>query len=76
MDAESQHILGVGMVGAHAETLIAEGALAVEMGALAQDVALMVHPHPTFSETIGEAAQALLGSATHVFAQKRERIVR
>ena len=71
MDAESQHILGVGMVGAHAEALIAEGALAVEMGALAQDVALMVHPHPTFSETIGEAAQALLGSATHVFAQKR-----
>jgi hypothetical protein len=71
MDAESQHILGVGMVGAHAEALIAEGALAVEMGALAQDVALTVHPHPILSETIGEAAQALLGSATHVFAQKR-----
>jgi dihydrolipoamide dehydrogenase len=70
MDADSQHLLGVGMVGAHAEALIAEGVLAVEMGALAQDVALTVHPHPTLSETVGEAAQALLGSATHVFAQK------
>ena len=71
MDAESQHLLGVGMVGAHAEALIAEGALAVEMGALAQDVALTVHPHPSLSETVGEAAQTLLGSATHVFAQKQ-----
>jgi dihydrolipoamide dehydrogenase len=59
------------MVGAHAEAPIAEGALAVEMGALAQDVALTVHPHPTLSETIGEAAQVLLGSATHVFARKK-----
>jgi dihydrolipoamide dehydrogenase len=54
-----------------AEALIAAGALAVEMRALAQDVALTVHPHPALSETVEEAAQALLGSATHVFAQKK-----
>jgi dihydrolipoamide dehydrogenase len=71
MDAASHHILGVGLVGPHAEALIAEGALAVEMGALAQDVGLTVHPHPAPSETVGEAAQSLLGSATHVFAPKQ-----
>ena len=40
------------------------------MGALAQDVALTIHPHPTLSETLGEAAEILLGSATHILTQK------
>ena len=67
MDQESQRVLGVGVVGRHAEALIAEGVLAVEMGAVAEDLALTIHPHPTLTETLGEAAEMLLGSATHVF---------
>ncbi|WP_404364240.1 dihydrolipoyl dehydrogenase [Marinobacter sp.] len=64
--ADTQRILGVGIVGRQAETLIAEGVLAVEMGAVAEDLALSVHPHPTLSETLGEAAQAFLGGAVHL----------
>jgi dihydrolipoamide dehydrogenase len=60
----------MGVVGPHAEALIAEGVLAVEMGAMAQDVALTIHSHPTLSETVGEAADILLGSATHVLPRK------
>ncbi|MGD8960757.1 MAG: hypothetical protein PVI27_12990 [Desulfobacteraceae bacterium] len=52
MDPQSERILGIGMVGRSAEALIAEGVLAVEMGALAQDLALTVHAHPTLSETL------------------------
>lgn len=70
MDPASHRVLGMGVVGQHAEALIAEGVLAVEMGALAQDVALTIHPHPTLSETVGEAAEILLGSATHVLPRK------
>ena len=69
-DAASHCVLGMGIVGPHAEALIAEGVLAVEMGVLAQDLALAIHPHPTLSETIGEAADVLLGSATHVLPRK------
>jgi dihydrolipoamide dehydrogenase len=58
------------VVGQHAEALIAEGVLAVEMGAVAQDVALAIHPHPTLSETVGEAAEVFLGSATHILPRK------
>jgi dihydrolipoamide dehydrogenase len=70
MDPVSHGVLGMGVVGQHAEALIAEGVLAVEMGAVAQDVALTIHPHPTLSETIGEAAEVFLGSATHVLPRK------
>jgi dihydrolipoamide dehydrogenase len=66
MDPASQGVLGMGVVGQHAEALIAEGSLAIEMGAMAQDVALTIHPHPTLSETVGEAAEVFLGSATHI----------
>ena len=52
MDPASHGVLGMGVVGPHAEALIAEGVLAVEMGAVAQDLALTIHPHPTLSETI------------------------
>jgi dihydrolipoamide dehydrogenase len=69
-DPASQRILGLGIVGRDAEALIAEGVLAVEMGAVAQDLALSIHPHPTLSETVGEAAQLLTGSATHTLARK------
>ncbi|MFY9943444.1 MAG: dihydrolipoyl dehydrogenase, partial [Desulfobacterales bacterium] len=71
IDPHSGRILGVGMVGRSAEALIAEGVLAVEMGALAQDLALTVHAHPTLSETLEEADALLLGSATHILPPGR-----
>jgi dihydrolipoamide dehydrogenase len=63
-------ILGVGVVGRGAEGLIAEGVLAIEMGALAEDVALSLHPHPTLSETEAEAAELFMGSPTHILPKK------
>lgn len=65
-DEESGRLLGVGIVGAHAETLIGEGVLAIELGAVAEDLALTVHAHPTLSEALGEAAELYLGLATHL----------
>ena len=66
IDPENGQILGVGIAGRDAGEMISEGVLAVEMGALAQDVALSIHPHPTLSESEEEAAEAFLGSATHI----------
>ncbi len=63
-------ILGVGITGRNTEGLIAEGVLAIEMGALAEDLALSLHPHPTLSETESEAAELYLGSATHLLSRK------
>lgn len=65
-DPDTQQVLGMGVVGRQAEALIAEGVLAVEMGAVAQDLALSIHPHPTLTETVGEAAAVFLGSPTHL----------
>lgn len=73
VDPETQRLLGFGMVGRHAEGLISEGVLAVEMGALAADVGLSIHPHPTLSETVGEAAEIFLGSVTHMLAKKEKK---
>jgi dihydrolipoamide dehydrogenase len=69
IDPKNGQILGLGIVGRDAGEMISEGVLAVEMGALAQDVALSIHPHPTLSESEGEAAEAFLGSATHILAK-------
>lgn len=66
INPENNQILGVGIVGREAGELISEGVLAVEMGALAQDVALSIHPHPTLSESEAEAAEVFLGRATHI----------
>ena len=66
VDPETQRILGIGIAGRDTEGLISEGVLAIEMGALAEDMALSIHPHPTLSETEGEAAEIFLGSATHI----------
>ena len=65
-DAESGRLLGMGIVGREAGEMISEGVLAIEMGALAEDVALTMHPHPTLSESEEEAAEAFLGTATHI----------
>ncbi len=67
----TKRILGMGVVGTGAENLIAEGVLAVEMGAVVEDLALTIHAHPTLSETVGEAAEAYLGLATHILPRKR-----
>ena len=62
----TQRILGVAMVGVNAGEMIAEGVLAVEMGAVARDLAESIHAHPTLSETVMESAELALGSATHL----------
>jgi dihydrolipoamide dehydrogenase len=71
LDAETEQILGVGIAGPGAGELIAEGVLAVEMGALAKDLALCIHPHPTLSETLMEAAETLYGTSTHIYRPKK-----
>jgi dihydrolipoamide dehydrogenase len=68
-DRATGRVLGVGIVGPGAGELIAEGALAIEMGALAEDVAHTIHPHPTLSETMMEAAEGILGHATHYYGR-------
>jgi len=71
VDPQSERVLGVGIVGAGAGELIAEGVLAVEMGALAKDIALTIHPHPTLSETVMNSAEVFFGTATDVYRPKR-----
>jgi dihydrolipoamide dehydrogenase len=68
---KSERVLGVGMVGPRAGELIAEGVLAVEMGATAADMKLSIHPHPTLSETLMEAAEVFFGQSTHVYKPRR-----
>jgi dihydrolipoamide dehydrogenase len=65
-DAKTDEVLGIHIVGNGASDLISEGALAVEMGAVLQDLNLTVHPHPTLSEAVREAAAVALGEAIHV----------
>ena len=72
-DPETGRILGLGIAGRGAESMIAEGVLAVEMGALAEDMALSIHPHPTLSETVGEVADIFLGSVTHLLPKERRK---
>jgi dihydrolipoamide dehydrogenase len=66
-DPETEQVLGMGIVGPGAGELIAEGALAVEMGLVARDVAETIHTHPTLAETVAEAAESLVGQATHLY---------
>jgi dihydrolipoamide dehydrogenase len=72
LDPASGRILGVGIVGPGAGELISEGALAIEMGTTAADLKLTIHPHPTLSETLMEAAEVFFGQATHVYRPKRK----
>ena len=71
VDPDTQRLLGVGIVGPGAGELIAEGVLAIEMGANATDIKMSIHPHPTLSETIMESAEVFFGHATHVYRPKR-----
>lgn len=72
IDPETDRILGMGLVGAGAGEMIAEGVLAIEMASLAKDVALSIHPHPTLSESVMEAAEVYYGHSTHVYRPKRK----
>ncbi len=72
VEPHTNRILGVGITGLGAGELIAEGVLAVEMGAVAEDLALTIHPHPTLSESLGIAAEMHLGTATDLYVPKRK----
>jgi dihydrolipoamide dehydrogenase len=71
LDPQTERVLGVGIVGAGAGELIAEGVLAVEMAALAKDIALTIHPHPTLSETVMQAAEVFFGTSTDIYRPKK-----
>ncbi len=71
VDPDTQRILGVGICGPGAGELIAEGVLAIEMGANVTDIKLTIHPHPTLSETIMESAEVFFGQSTHTYKPKR-----
>lgn len=71
VDPDTQRILGVGICGPGAGELIAEGVLAIEMGANITDLKLTIHPHPTLSETLMEAAEVFFGQSTHIYRPKR-----
>jgi dihydrolipoamide dehydrogenase len=71
-DEETGRIIGIGIVGPSAGDLIAEGALAIEMGCDAADIGLTIHPHPTLSETIGMAAEAFEGTITDLYLPKKK----
>jgi dihydrolipoamide dehydrogenase len=71
LDPATERILGVGICGIGAGEMIAEGVLAIEMGATAKDMAMTIHPHPTLTETVMEAAEVFFGTATHVFRPKK-----
>jgi len=71
IDPQTERVLGVGIVGAGAGELIAEGVLAIEMGALAKDIALTIHPHPTLSETLMNSAEVFFGTSTDIYRPKR-----
>jgi dihydrolipoamide dehydrogenase len=72
IDPDTERILGVGIAGSGAGELIAEGVVAIEMGATASDLKLSIHPHPTLTETLMESAEVFFGQATHVYKPKKK----
>jgi dihydrolipoyl dehydrogenase len=73
LDPGSRRVLGMGIVGSNAGELIAEGVLALEMGADMEDIGLTIHPHPTLSETLCFAAEMAEGTVTDLYAPKKKR---
>ncbi|MFA6980181.1 MAG: dihydrolipoyl dehydrogenase [Ignavibacteriaceae bacterium] len=71
IEPETERILGVGICGPGAGELIAEATLAIEMGANVRDLALTIHPHPTLSETVMEAAEVFFGQSAHIYKPKK-----
>jgi dihydrolipoamide dehydrogenase len=72
VDPSTQRILGIGICGPGAGELISEGVLAIEMGANLTDLKLTIHPHPTLSETLMEAAEVFFGQSTHIYRPKKK----
>jgi dihydrolipoamide dehydrogenase len=72
LDPETDRVLGVGIVGPNAGELIAEGVVAIEMAAVAEDLAGCIHPHPSLSESIGIAAEIHMGTATDLYIPKKK----
>jgi dihydrolipoamide dehydrogenase len=72
-DSSTERLIGAGMVGPNAGELVAEAALAIEMGADAVDIGLTVHPHPTLSETVGMSAEAFEGTITDLYLPKKRK---
>ena len=72
-DESTHRVIGAGIVGPHAGDLIAEAALAIEMGADATDLGQTIHPHPTLSETVNFAAEMYEGTITDLIAPKKKR---
>ena len=73
LEPDTDRVLGVGIVGPHAGDLISEGTLAIEMGATASDLAHVIHPHPTLSETVMECAESFFGHCTHTLATTKKK---
>ncbi len=73
IDPETERVLGVGIVGVNAGEMISEGVLAIEMATLVSDIGLSIHPHPTLSETVMEAADVYLGHSIHLYRPKRKK---
>jgi dihydrolipoamide dehydrogenase len=71
IDPQTERILGVGICGPGAGEMISEGVLAIEMGANAKDLGLTIHPHPTLSETIMEAAEVFYGTSTDLYRPRK-----
>ena len=69
---KTHRVLGGGIIGLNAGELIAEVALAMEMGCDAEDIALTIHPHPTLSETVMLAAEVYLGTVTDLYVPKKK----
>jgi dihydrolipoamide dehydrogenase len=72
-DSKTRRIIGAGMTGVNAGDLIAECALAIEMGCEAEDIGLTIHPHPTLSETIAMAAEAYEGTITDLYLPRKKK---
>lgn len=70
-NAENNQIIGMAIIGPSAGDLISEAALAIEMGCDLEDVALTIHPHPTLSETVGQAVEVLQGTVTDLYVPKK-----
>jgi len=71
-DEATHRVIGAGIVGPNAGDLIAEVALAIEMGCDAADIGLTVHPHPTLSESVGMAAEVYEGTITDLYIPKKK----
>lgn len=71
-EKETNRIIGAAIIGLNAGDLIAECTLAIEMGADAEDIGLMIHPHPTLSETVGMAAEVFEGTITDLYIPKKK----